>query len=72
MKYIIRKALFSDIDDIHLLLKPYSKDGVILERSRKDIEESIDNFFVAVVNNKISGVISYYNYSDNILYYSNN
>ena len=67
MKYEIREANNFDIDDINLLLKPYSREGVILERSREDIEKNIDKFFVAKVNNNTVGVVTYYNYNNELL-----
>ena len=67
MKYEIREANNLEIDNIYSMLKPYSHDGVILERSREDIEKNIDKFFVAKINNNIAGVVTYYNYSDELL-----
>jgi amino-acid N-acetyltransferase len=67
MKFVISKAASSDIDNIYSLLKPYSDDGVILKRSREDIEKNIDNFFIAKIKNNIAGVISYYKYSDELI-----
>jgi amino-acid N-acetyltransferase len=67
MKLNISKAVFSEIDDIYSILKPYSDDGVILERTREDIEKNIDKFFIAKIKNNIAGVISYYNYSDELM-----
>jgi amino-acid N-acetyltransferase len=67
MKFVIRKAAFPDIDDIYSILKPYSDEGVILERPREDIENNIDKFFIAKIENNIAGVISYYNYSDELM-----
>jgi amino-acid N-acetyltransferase len=67
MKLIIKKAVFSDIDGIYSILKPYSDDGVILERSIEEIERNIDKFFIAKIKNNIAGVISFYNYSDELM-----
>ena len=67
MKFTIGKAQNSDIDDINLLLKPYSREGVILERSREDIEKNIDKFFIAKINTNTAGVVTYYNYNNELL-----
>lgn len=67
MKYIIAKPVTSEIEIIQSILKPYVDDGVILERSREDIENNINKFFIAKIKNNIAGVISYYNYSDKLI-----
>ncbi len=66
MKFIIRKAFLNDAEDIYSILLPYSDNGVILKRSKEDIEENIENFLAAEINNSVAGVISYYNYSNNL------
>ncbi|MFC1671026.1 GNAT family N-acetyltransferase [Spirochaetota bacterium] len=55
-----------DIDSIHELLNYYSKKEVILERTKEDIEDSINNFLIARYDNKIIGAISYYEYDNNL------
>ncbi len=82
MKFIIGIAAYSDIDGIYSILNPYSSEGLILKRPRKDIEKNIDKFFTAKIKNNIAGVISYYKYSDELIeirslavkkeYYNNN
>ena len=67
MKFNIRKAQIQDIEGILVLLEPYSKNGVILERKKEDIESNIEKFFIAEFKNTIAGVVSYYNYSDTLI-----
>ncbi|HNU91078.1 MAG TPA: GNAT family N-acetyltransferase [Spirochaetota bacterium] len=62
MQAEIREAVTSDVESIYRLLAPYSLENIILERSRKDISNSIDKFLVAVHNSAIIGVVSYYDY----------
>jgi amino-acid N-acetyltransferase len=66
MKFIIRKALKRDIEDIYNILLPYAMDGIILERSQDEIKKNIKNFYIAEIKNKTEGVISYYSYSSNL------
>lgn len=67
MKFIISKADSLNIDEIYSILNPYSHEGVILDRSKKDIGINIDKFLVAKIKNDIAGVISYYDYHDKLL-----
>ena len=66
MKIIVRRALFSDIEGIYKILKPYSDDGVILERSKEDIARTLENFFVALNKEEIAGTISYHDYGNKL------
>jgi amino-acid N-acetyltransferase len=58
----IEKAQPADIDPIYQIIKSYSDDDVVLERSRDEISASLETFFVARGISKIEGVISYYDY----------
>jgi len=58
----IHKASPADISRIFDLLIRYSVDGTILERSKEEITDSIDKFFIAKNNSDIQGVVSYFNY----------
>ncbi len=62
MKVSVRKAVPSDIKLIHKLLKPFSADGTILERTVDDIAEDLDKFLIAENKRGIVGVVSYYDY----------
>lgn len=66
MKFTIRNATNSDAKAIYSILLPYSDEGVIIKRTVEDIKQNIQNFFIAETKNDIMGVISYYNYSDNL------
>ena len=45
--YAVRKAQEADVPAIHALLEPYADQGIVLRRSREDILQSLDSFFVA-------------------------
>ena len=62
MKFFIKKPTLNDIEDIFLILMPYSNEGIILERTRHDIKKNLKNFLVAKIKDDIVGVISYFNY----------
>lgn len=62
MHPVIKNADFSDAESIYDILKPYASEGIILERSLKDIRHSIDRFLTAETKGTITGVISYYDY----------
>ncbi len=62
MQYIIRKALIVDTEQIFSILSVFSSEGIILERSREDITDTIQTFFVAEINGNIIGVVSHFDY----------
>jgi amino-acid N-acetyltransferase len=62
----IEKALPADIDSIYQIIKFYSDDDVVLERSRDDISASLETFIVAREGEEIKGVISYYDYGPDL------
>jgi N-acetylglutamate synthase-like GNAT family acetyltransferase len=66
VKFTIRIAKSDDIEQIYSILLPYSRDGIILGRSKEEINKNIDNFLVAEIKNIIAGVVSYYSYSSNL------
>jgi amino-acid N-acetyltransferase len=66
MSVKIDKALPADIDPIYHIIKSYSDDDVVLERSREEISASLETFLVAREGNKIEGVISYYDYGPDL------
>ncbi len=66
MAYLIRTALPGDIESIYRLIRFYSDEGVILERSTDDIRKNISNFIVAVDNDKIIGTITHFAYGSNL------
>lgn len=66
MTYLIRTASADDAESIYRLIKYYAEKGVILERPMDDILENINNFLVAVSNEKIIGSITHYDYGTNL------
>lgn len=42
----VRQATSADIDSIHALLVHYAKMGNLLPRSKKDVEQNLENFYV--------------------------
>jgi amino-acid N-acetyltransferase len=62
MEIRLRNASPEDINDIYKIIKYYSGRGLILKRSRKDIADALDRFWVAETNNKPAGIISFYDY----------
>ena len=66
MKITIRKAISADAEHILALLSPYVKKGILLPRSKEEIEKSSDTFTVAIANEKIIGVVSHYKYNNKL------
>ncbi len=66
MKITIRKASHDDAEHILALLSPYVKQGILLPRSKQDIEKSSDSFTVAIAQKKIIGVVSHYKYNNKL------
>lgn len=66
MAYLIRTALPVDAESIYRLIKQYADEGVILERSINDIKGNIDNFIVAVEDNRIIGSVTHYAYGSSL------
>jgi len=62
----VRKATDRDIDTIHEIIASYSEEGVLLARSLDDISNTLENFYVAEVNNFIAGVITFFDYGDHL------
>ena len=63
MKITIRKATSDDAEQILALLSPYVKKGILLPRSKEEIEKTSDSFTVAIAQKKIIGVVSQYKYN---------
>ena len=58
----IDKATTADIESIHGLILGFAAEGLILERSKDEIQTSIDKFFAARIDGNLAGIISYYDY----------
>ncbi|MCX8123690.1 MAG: GNAT family N-acetyltransferase [Spirochaetes bacterium] len=66
MNVTIRKATSHDAEHILALISPYVKKGILLPRSKEEIENSSDSFTVAIAQKKIIGVISHYKYNNKL------
>lgn len=66
MKITIRKATIDDVEHIIGLIAPYVKKGILLSRSKEEIEKSSETFTVAITKEKIIGVISHYKYNNKL------
>lgn len=53
METIIRKAKISDIETIFELVNDFAKQGLMLPKSQIDLYESIRDFFVVEIDNKV-------------------
>ncbi len=53
METIIRKAKISDIGTIFELVNDFAKQGLMLPKSQIDLYESIRDFFVVEIDNKV-------------------
>jgi N-acetylglutamate synthase-like GNAT family acetyltransferase len=49
----IRKAVLSDVDDVQALLLPLEKEGVLVKRSRHELEAMMKDFIVIERENKV-------------------
>lgn len=65
-KFIIRKALMSDVRPIHSLLNFFADRRELLPRSLSEIYENLQQFFVAAVNGKVVGCVALYVTWDNL------
>lgn len=52
---MVRKAVIPDARDIHRLLLGYARDGLLLSRSLAEIYESIRDFYVFEVDDRVVG-----------------
>jgi amino-acid N-acetyltransferase len=66
MNPTIYKATIKNINFIYNIIDYYAKKGVILKRTKKDISSEINNFAVAFFDNEPIGVISYFNYGEDL------
>jgi amino-acid N-acetyltransferase len=63
---VVRRATGEDINTIHEIIASYSEEGILLARSIDDISNTLENFYVAEVNDTIAGVITFYDYGDHL------
>lgn len=66
MNTVIRTAGMGDVEDICTLISHYASEGVILERSREEIEANIANFLVAEADGRFAGTVTHYDYGETL------
>lgn len=54
-KVTIRKATQSDLPAIEQLITRFVEDGTLLPRTFQELEDLLDNFFIAEINDQIVG-----------------
>ena len=64
---VIRKARQADIPAIHDLLEIYADRGIVLRRSREDIQRYLKDFFVAELDGKLLGCSAIRDFGNNLL-----
>jgi amino-acid N-acetyltransferase len=62
MKYNIRTALKEDILRIFDILLPFASEGILLPRTKEEIRDSLQHFYVAEKSGAVCGVVSYHDY----------
>lgn len=63
----IRKAAVQDVESIHHLLELYAPAGIVLSRSKEDINFFISNFTVAIYENKVCGCAAVRDFGNDLL-----
>ena len=63
----IRKASTNDVESIHHLLELYAPAGIVLSRTKEDINFFISNFTVAVYENKVCGCAAVRDFGNDLL-----
>jgi amino-acid N-acetyltransferase len=53
---LYRKAVFSDVEEMHKLINDYAEEGLMLGRSRNILYETLRDFVVAEEEGKVVGV----------------
>ena len=66
-QHLVRKAQEADIPEIHTLLEHYADQGIVLRRSREDILNNLDNFFVAEADGHIRGCSAIRDFGNDLL-----
>ena len=64
---IIRKASAQDVESIHALLELYAPAGIVLSRSKEDINFFISNFTVAIYEDKVCGCAAVRDFGNDLL-----
>jgi amino-acid N-acetyltransferase len=58
----IRPATIKDINQIMNIIKPLEKEGILIDRINKDIDEDINSFYVIEHDHNIIGTVALYQY----------
>ena len=65
-RILVRAAETGDVDDIYALLVPYAKEQVILQRSKDDLYQHLQEFVVAEYDGVLVGTAALHIYGSNI------
>jgi len=65
-RILVRAAEMGDVDDIYALLVPYAKEQVILQRSKDDLYQHLQEFVVAEYDGVLVGTAALHIYGSNI------
>jgi len=63
---VVRSAAAGDVEAIYRLLKPFAQKDIILERSRDNIFQHLQEFLVAEYNGALAGVVCVHIYGENL------
>ncbi|MDQ6996894.1 MAG: N-acetyltransferase [Mariprofundus sp.] len=62
----IRSAIVDDVEAIYQLLLPYAEQDIILLRDRDNIFQHLQEFLVAVIEERVVGVVCAHIYAENL------
>jgi len=65
-RILVRAAETDDVDDIYALLVPYAKKNVILQRSKDDLYQHLQEFMIAEYDGVLVGTAALHIYGSNI------
>ncbi len=65
-RILVRAAETGDVDAIHTLLAPYAKEQVILQRSKDDLYQHLQEFMIAEYDGVLVGTAALHIYGSNI------
>ncbi|MBR2365251.1 MAG: N-acetyltransferase [Lentisphaeria bacterium] len=62
----VRKAVVSDVDDIHTILQEYAASGLLLPRTKEDLAMRIGNFRICEKDGRFAGCAALRDYGDSL------
>jgi len=65
-RIVVRSAAAGDVESIYRLLKPFAETDIILERSRDNIFQHLQEFLVAEYDGDLAGVVCVHIYGENL------